>query len=102
MAHDSLLQFTPPERMTDAQGRPYFLWDSQMTLTEFQAALADPDPQVSTYYLGKLMRQARPDDVFQFVSLGRIRRDWDACQRYLGNTRPMWAFLIRLWSRDAA
>jgi hypothetical protein len=48
--------------------------------------LADPDPEVRAYYLGKLMRQAKPDDVFTFVTLREIkalfplaaRRDTDA------------------------
>ena len=28
------------------------------------------------HFLGKLMRQAKPDDVFVFVSVAEIRRFW--------------------------
>jgi hypothetical protein len=35
-------------------------------LEEFRERLRDPDPAVRAYYLGKLMRQAKPDDVFTF------------------------------------
>jgi hypothetical protein len=59
--------------MVDAKGRPYFLWDEDITLEVFRSRLADPDPEVRAYYLGKLMRQAKPDDVFTFATLRDIR-----------------------------
>jgi len=57
--------------MVDARGRPYFLWDDDLTIDMSRAHLVDPDPEVRAYFLGKLMRQARPDDVFTFVTLER-------------------------------
>jgi hypothetical protein len=35
-----MLNPTPSERMIDAAGRPYFLWDCDMTLAEFRRRLA--------------------------------------------------------------
>jgi hypothetical protein len=32
-----MLNPTPPERLTDPQGHPYFLWDSEMTLDDMGA-----------------------------------------------------------------
>jgi hypothetical protein len=57
-----------------------------MTLSEFQAGLHDPDPEVRAYLMGKLMRQAKPDDVFTFVSAREIRDLWPRLERYLGKT----------------
>jgi hypothetical protein len=102
MQPSPLLVFTPADRLTDAAGRPYFLWDSEMTLDAFRAALDDEDPAVRAYYLGKLMRQARPDDVFQFVNLNRVRADWSMVSPYLGKSREMWSFLLELWARHGA
>jgi hypothetical protein len=62
-----MLNPTPPEHLVDADGQPYFLSDGQMTLDEFRAGLRDPDPDVRAYLTGKLMRQAKPDDVFTGV-----------------------------------
>lgn len=92
-----LLFPTPPERLCDAQGRPYFLWDSEMTLDAFRAALVDPDPDVRAAYLGKLMRQAKPDDVFEFVRLREIVELWPRLERYLGRDRTMWRYLLDRW-----
>src|SRR5688500_13869053 len=51
---------TPPDHLMDAQGRPYFLWDEDTRVEQFRERLRDPDPAVRAYYLGKLMRQAKP------------------------------------------
>ena len=97
-----MLNPTPPEKLCDAHGRPYFLWDLDMTLERFRALLDDPDPDVRAHALGKLMRQARPDDALVLVSLAQIRRDWERVQRHLGNRREFWAWLLPELERRAA
>ena len=91
---------TPPERLCDAQGRPYFLWDCDLTLDEFRGRLADPDATVRAYHLGRLMRQAKPDDVFLFVRERDMRALWSQAERYLGTTRPFWRWLLAAWDRQ--
>lgn len=93
----NVLNPTPPERMVDPQGRPYFLWDDDMTLAQFVAALRDPASEVRAYFLGKLLRQAKPDDVFTFVTPDEIAQAWPELERYLGTTRSFWTWLLRTW-----
>jgi len=81
---------TPASQLVDERGRPYFLWDVEMTLAEFEDALQSPDPEVRAYLVGKLMRQARAADVTRFVSMEEARALWPSLQRYLGRTREMW------------
>jgi len=83
--------------MIDAQGRPYFLWDCELTLGEFRRRLDDPDPEVRAYLVAKLMRQAKPDDVFLFVHPRAIRELWPRLTRYLGKTRAFWTWLFETW-----
>src|SRR5215213_2344112 len=92
-----MLNPTPPDRLVDEQGHPYFLWDSKMTLEEFQEGLKSPDPDVRAYLVGKLMHQAKPDDVFTFVSARQIRELWPRLERYLGKTREFWTWLFEAW-----
>ena len=73
---------TPPEKLVDDRSRPYFLWDTDMTLDEFEAKLGDSNPEVRAYFVGKLMRQARPDDVFAFVGLRQIDELWSLLERH--------------------
>ncbi len=96
-----MLSPTPPEALTDAEGRPYFLWDCDLTVAQLQERLVDPDPEVRAYFVAKLMRQAKPDDVFQFVRLATIRELWPRLTRYLGQSRPFWTWLLDTWSRQA-
>lgn len=93
----SVLNMTPPDRLVDARGRPYFLWDREMTLSEFERQIRDPDPTIRAYFVGKLMRQAKPDDVFRFVTLAEIQALWPRIERYLGKSRPFWTWLLDRW-----
>lgn len=93
-----ILNPTPLERLVDSKCRPYFLWDDEMTLDEFRSRLRDGDVEVRAYLVGKLMWQAKPDDVFQFVRLAEIVELWPKAERYLGRSRPMWQWLVERWS----
>ncbi len=92
-----MLNPTPVNVLLDERRRPYFLWDVDVTLDELRARLADPDEDVRAYWLGKVMRQAKPDDVLQLVRLGRITEEWPRVERYLGRSRPFWAWLIHAY-----
>jgi hypothetical protein len=45
------------------------------------------------------MRQAKPDDVFQFATLADIRAMWPRLVRYLGRSRTFWAWLLEAWAQ---
>ena len=96
-----MLSPTSPDVLTDARGRPYFLWDCDLTVAEFQERLRVPDANVRAYFLAKLMRQAKPDDVFAFVELRTVRAMWPHLERYLGSARPFWTWLLDTWNRQA-
>ncbi len=72
-----------------------------MTLAEFRKKLVHPDPQVRAYFFGKLMRQAKPDEVFDFVTLSEIRALWPEINRYLGWSREFWNWLCASWGAAA-
>jgi hypothetical protein len=92
-----VLNPTPRERMSDAQGRPYFLWDMDVTLERFEALLREADETTWGWLVGKLMRQAKPDDVFEFVTREAIRERWTAVERHLGRSREFWSWLLGVW-----
>lgn len=100
-----MLAPTPKEWLVDGLNRPYFLWDEEhTTLDDFVARLQDPDLDVRAYAIGKLMRQAKPDDVFTFVTKHEIESLWPRLSLFLGNTRPFWTWILARWReapRDA-
>jgi hypothetical protein len=93
----SFLCPTPRDRMLDASGRPYFLWDTDITLERFEELLREGPEEVRVHMLAKLMRQAKPDDVFLFVRLEDIRRLWSKVERKLGRTREFWTWWMERW-----
>jgi hypothetical protein len=86
--------------LLDPQGRPYFLWDMDMTLDRFRLLLDDPDPVVSGYFHAKLMRQARPEEVFCLTTARRIRELWPHLERHLGQSREFWTWIFEQWEND--
>lgn len=98
----SVLSPTPREHLVDAEGRPYFLWDSNMDLDQFEEVLRSGEPAARVYLIGKLMRQAKPDDVLSFVSIAEIRRLFPEARRYLGHALPFWQWVLEVWGEDRA
>ena len=94
-----MLAPTPRNLLLDQQGRPYFLWDMEMTLDDFESAINDGDAGSRAYLIGKLMRQAKPDDALQFVSPQQIADLWPSIERYLGKSRDFWDWLLDQWER---
>lgn len=92
-----MLAPTPRDKLIDQQGRPYFLWDMEMTLDEFERAIADQESAARPYLIGKLMRQAKPDDALQFVTPQQMADLWPAVERHLGKTREFWEWLLTQW-----
>jgi hypothetical protein len=86
----------PSATLSDDRTRPYFLWWTDATVGEFRARLADPDPDVRTYWMGALLREANTRDVWLFVTPDVIRASWSRLQRHLGRSRSMWAYLLDL------
>jgi len=58
----------------DPHARPYFLWDEQTTVSAFRDALSRADLDEKARLLGKLMREARDQDVWQFTTVAEVRR----------------------------
>ena len=96
-----MLAPTPPAALIDRQGRPYFLWDLDLSLEALRERLRSPDPEVRIHFLGKLLRQAKPDDALQLVSLTEIAAHWGQLAPTLGRQRDFWGWLLAKKGFDA-
>jgi hypothetical protein len=83
--------------LADPSAIPYFLWDEPMTVADLQKLLAAADVEQRSYWLGKVLREARDTDVWMFTSPREVASLWPRLHRYLGRRRPFWEFLFRLW-----
>ena len=96
----AVLNPTPPHLLVDADGRPYFLWNSDTTLDELRDRVRTGDAALRGYLIGKLLRQAKPDDVFEFVTLAEVRAVWPHVEPHLGRTRDFWSWILSMWDES--
>jgi hypothetical protein len=80
--------------------RPYFLWDEDVSIDELRAVLARPDGFRRDQLFGKMLREARDLDVWEFVTPGEIARSLDRLHRRIGRRFEFWKFLIDGWRSD--
>lgn len=92
-----MLNPTPLHHRLDAEGRPYFLWDVDWTDDRFRRELAEADDALRVELLAKLMRQAKPDDVFEYVAFAEVLRLWDRLVPRLGDKREFWVWIVGRW-----
>ena len=87
--------------LSDPDGRPYFLWDEDVSVAELRAALEPGGVEHERLRLfGKLLREARDVDVWRFVTPSEVAAALPALGRRLGRRRPFWEFLINGWRND--
>ncbi len=88
----------PPttESLLDDSARPYFLWWTDATVGQLKEHLVSPDPEERAYWMGALLREANTRDIWLFVTSDEIRALWPFLIRYLGRSRQMWAWLLKL------
>lgn len=73
-----------------------------MSEGKFRDLLGQEDDSVKAVLLAKLMRQAKPDDVFLYTSEAEIRRLWPRILRHLGQSRAFWQWLLAAWEKLGA
>jgi len=83
-----------------AEAAPYFTWDAPVTNGEIRRALREGSIDERLHWLARILREARYDDIWAYVSL---RRDvlplWEQLRPRLGRRRAMFEFLLDRWQR---
>jgi hypothetical protein len=80
--------------------RPYFLWDEDVSVGELREALASGNEPERLRLAGKLLREARDTDVWQFLTPADVAALLPKLGRRLGRRAAFWNFLIQGWRAD--
>ena len=75
----------------------YFLRGLPLTIEDLRRTLRHPDVAMRAHWIAHVMREARYEDVWQFLSQREIRDDYPQIRRHLGRARPFWDFLVGSW-----
>jgi hypothetical protein len=86
--------------LEEAEARPYFLWDEDITIAELRARLGGEDEGERLRLLGKMLREARDIDVWIFVTPKEVADALPKIAHRLGRRRQFWEFLIDGWRAD--
>jgi len=79
---------------------PYFNWDAPVTNAMVRSALAEGSESDKVFWIAKIMREARYEDVWQYISLRRdVLPRWTAIEPHLGRWQDKWRFLINSWQQ---
>jgi hypothetical protein len=84
----------------DPTARPYFVWDEDITYADLRLRLQSTDPDERALWIGRLMREARYQDVWKLVRLADVLPLMPRIDRHLGRMRAFWRWLIEGWRRD--
>lgn len=79
--------------------RPYFFWDRRITVAELRDAIASTDHPEHLDLLAHLLREARPDEVWQYVTPQQVAAEWPRLAPRLGRRRDFWSWVIESWRR---
>ena len=85
---------TPADQVCDASGRPYFLWDVQLSLRDDLSKVNGSDEAEAGYWLARALRDAKPDDVLEWVDWATIARLWPHSRRHVGRRRAFWVWWL--------
>ena len=78
-------------QLDDDSARPYFLWSEEMSLGQLREILAGSQGDYLRWvYSGRILREARMAEVWQFFTPGWIARHWDHLSPHLGRRREFW------------
>ena len=76
---------------------PYFAWDRQLTVDDIHQKLSCPCDMEWLRLAAWILREARPKDVWDFLTPIQVRDHLDELMPFLGKKRNFWRFLIRSW-----
>ena len=83
----------------DAPERPDFLWDERMTRDDLKKLLSSGNEEERIYYTAKILREARFEEVWDYISPAFLSSYWEKLGGKLGRRKGFWEFFYVTWRR---
>ena len=84
----------------DDADKPDFLWDERLTRANVKQILEGGDVEERLYYAAKILREARFEEVWEYLSPAFLATNWEKLHSRLGRKEKFWAFLYSTWRAD--
>jgi hypothetical protein len=74
-----------------------FLWDESLTRGDLRKVLDGENEEEVLYYAAKILREARFEEVWEYLSPKFLASHWEKLRRRLGRKKGFWEFLYATW-----
>lgn len=85
--------------LLDEETVPYFLWDRHISVARLREILGDRTHPMRIQLLQVLLREAKTEHVWHFLSPLEVTESWEAVRPGLGRRRPVWEWLLDAWRK---
>lgn len=82
-------------------GRPYFIWDYDISEEQVGAILQGDDEFAKSWLIGRIVQYARWDDIWAYLTLDDVRQHFDQIAWRFPFMKEMWAHALAMWSQEA-
>ena len=83
----------------DSADRPDFLWDEPLSRDDLKKLLHGENQEERLYYAAKILREARFEEVWDYLSPAFLASHWEKLGRRLGRKKGFWEFFYTTWHR---
>lgn len=77
--------------------RPDFLWDEPLTRDNLKKLLKSENEEELLYYAAKILREARFEEVWDYISPAFFASHGKRLRRRLGRKKGFWEFFYTTW-----
>jgi len=85
--------------INDSTDRPDFLWDEPLSRGDLKTLLDSGDEEERLYYAAKILREARFEEVWDYLSPAFLASRWEKLRWRLGRKKKFWEFVYTVWRR---
>ena len=79
---------------------PDFLAAAGVSEAQLGAYLRSPEPHVRAQWQALVLREARYEEVWRYLTLEDVLTGWPRLERHLGAKREAWKLLLEGWRKD--
>jgi len=77
--------------------KPDFLWDEPLSRDQLKQLMVSGSEEDRVYYAAKILREARFEEVWDYITPTFFGRQWDKLRTRLGRKKRFWQFLHDTW-----
>ena len=88
------------KRVAPVNERLYFFWDYDLQESDIQTIIRHGDAMEQAWVVGRILEYAKWEDIWRYLTLADIRRNFDLLSFRRAQDRELWAYALDRWMGD--